>query len=98
MTWVYNVTKFRMVRQLEDDGMLAIRNAFGFIANQDRSTIHRKSVSATKPHAGYDMAIRQIIGTEEQFLTRKHDIKDDPSYGRAADLGGRFKHPFGWRR
>ena len=96
MAWVYNVTEFRMATQLEDDGMLTIRNVFGFVVNQDLSTIHRKSFSAKKPHAGYFMAIRQFIGIEEQFLTRRNDIKDDPSLGRAADLGKRFKHPFGW--
>ena len=98
MAWVYNVTEFRMARQLEEDGMLAIRSVVGFVVNQDPSTIHRNSVSATKPRADYFMAIRQFIGTEEQFLTRRNDIKDDPSAGRGADLAKRFEHPFGWVR
>ena len=97
MAWVYNVTEFRMARQLEDDAMLAIKNVFGFDVHQNASDIHRKSISATKPHAGYFMAIRRFIGTEEQFLTRRDEIKDNPSVGRSADLARRFKHPFGWR-
>ena len=98
MAWVYNVTEWRMARQLEDDAMLAIKNVFGFYVHQNASDIHRKAVSDTKPHAGYFMAIRDFIGTEEQFLQRRDDIKDNTSVGRAADLGRRFKHPFGWRR
>ena len=96
MAWVYNVKEFRMARQLEDDGMLAISSVFGFVVNQDPSTIHWNSVSVQKPHAGYFMSIRQFIGTEEQFLTRRNDIKDGPSAGGTADLDTRFKHPFGW--
>ena len=96
MAWVYNVTDFRMARQLEDDAMLAISNVFGFVANRDPSAMHRKSVSDKLPHAGYFMAIRQYIGTQEQFIARKDDIQDDPSVP-TADLGKRFKHPFGWR-
>jgi len=97
MAWVYNVTEWRMARQLEDDAMLAIKKVFGFYVHQNASDIHRKAVSDTKPHAGYFMAIRHFIGTEEQFLARKDEIKDDPSVP-TADLGRRFKHPFGWRR
>ena len=97
MAWVYNVTEWRMARQLEDDAMLAIKNVFGFYVHQNASDIHRKSVSDTKPHAGYFMAIRHFIGTEEQFLARKDEIRDNPSVP-TADLGRRFKHPFGWHR
>ena len=85
MAWVYNVTEFHMARQLEDDAMLAIRNVFNFIINLDPSIIHRKSVSATKPHAGHFMAIRPYTGTIEQFLDRKDAIKGDPSIGQVAD-------------
>ena len=77
--------------------MLAIKHVFGFYVHQNASDIHRKAVSDAKPHAGYFMAIRHFIGTEEQFLARKDDIKDDSSV-TTADLGSRFKHPFGWRR
>ena len=98
MAWAYNITEQRMARQLEDDAMLAIKNVLGFDVHQNASDIHRKAVSDTKPHAGYFMAIRPFSGTEEQFLTRRKDIKDNPSAGRTADLGKRFKHPFGWRK
>ena len=73
------------------------KNVLGFDVHQNASDIHRKAVSDAKPHAGYFMAIRPFSGTEEQFLTRRKDIKDNPSVGKPADLGKRFKHPFGWR-
>ena len=84
---------------MENWGMEAVRQIFGFSYNDNCSTLNEKDIGPDKSNVCYLMPVRFFAGDPDEFLIARSDLKKE-SHKRTqfgnwpfADLGKRFAHP-----
>ena len=84
---------------MENWGMEAVKEVFGFMYNENPSTLHRKDIGPEKPNVCYLMPVCFFTGSPLEFSIVKADLeKQSNKRSRVgqrsyADLGQRFVHP-----
>ena len=84
---------------MENWGMKAVEQVFGFKYNDFPSTLHRKDIGPGKPNVCYFMPVRSFEGSPYEFQEQRATLKEESNkrtgVGKRiyADLGQRFEHP-----
>ena len=99
MVWAIGMTDSDDARKMENWGMQAIREVFGWSAQRDASSVEDKNIGPQKPNCCYFMPVYQFHGTERQFRERRlalsKECEERTNCGKRcfADLCKRFAHP-----
>ena len=99
MVWVKSLTERDRGREMENWGMKAVKEVFGFMYNDVWSSLHWRDIGPEKPNVCYLMPVRFFAGSPREFFVVKADLKTQSNKRtgigcrKFADLGQRFKHP-----
>ena len=84
---------------MENWGMEAVKEVFGFMYNDIPSTLHKNDIGPQKSNVCYLMPVRFFAGDPDEFQIVRTDLIKESNkrtvFGNLcnADLGKRFAHP-----
>ena len=100
MVWAKGMTERDRGREMENWGMQAVKEVFGFMYNDLWSNLHQKDIRPKKPNVCYLMPVRFFADSPLEFSLAKADLKiqsnnrtQQQGPTEFADLGQHFKHP-----